>query len=508
MELELDRAQLSGYETVLDTTVCHEETLEMIVPDACPDILRICDTEGLVYLKSKEALEGRIEVSGTVRAAILYLPDGAEGMRCIEAALPFTCAVDSGAVGPHCTVAAVPRVTSAETRSLNPRKVLVRVNLAVAIQVYAPVSGDLCAGVAAPEEHHVEQLVERCDTLSVSCVQEKQFTFSDDVALPGSRPEAEELLRARTALHCAEAKVIGSKLILKGEAQLQVLYRAEGGALCTAEFELPFSQIMEVGGIGEEAACQVQILLTNGDFRMDAGDGRTISVALDLLAQAVVWEERTLEVLSDAYSTACPVTVETQEYTVSRLLDRGTKEQTVREILETGVPAREVSDAYVTIGSERQRREGSRLMLEAEARVTVLYTAEDGNTASVTSPIQVSCPLELPEEAVCSSRCLCPAPVFATATTGGIEVRFPVHISYLALERRRMVAIAALRTEEAAEQKDASQPSVVLRMVGREERLWDIAKAYGTTARDIMRANGMEEDAVPGGQLLLIPRSR
>ena len=100
MELELDRTQLSGYEAVLDTTVFHEETLEMIVPDACPDILRICDTEGKVFLKSKEAQEGRVEVSGTVRAAILYLPDGEEGMRRVEATLSFTSTADSAAVGP------------------------------------------------------------------------------------------------------------------------------------------------------------------------------------------------------------------------------------------------------------------------------------------------------------------------------------------------------------------------------------------------------------------------
>ncbi len=53
MELELDRTQRSGYEAVLDTTVCREETLESIVPDACPDILRICDTEGVVCLRDK-----------------------------------------------------------------------------------------------------------------------------------------------------------------------------------------------------------------------------------------------------------------------------------------------------------------------------------------------------------------------------------------------------------------------------------------------------------------------
>ena len=55
MELELERTQLNGFENVLDTMVYHEETLEMIVPDACPDILRIVDTEGNVCLKGKEA---------------------------------------------------------------------------------------------------------------------------------------------------------------------------------------------------------------------------------------------------------------------------------------------------------------------------------------------------------------------------------------------------------------------------------------------------------------------
>ena len=81
MELELERTEWNGYDTVLDATVCREETLEAIVPDACPDILRVCDVEGTAYLAGKEAQEGRVELSGTVRAVLLYLPDGGEGLR-------------------------------------------------------------------------------------------------------------------------------------------------------------------------------------------------------------------------------------------------------------------------------------------------------------------------------------------------------------------------------------------------------------------------------------------
>ena len=507
MELELERTQRSGYETVLETTVTHEETMEMIVPDACPDILRICDTGGAVCLRSKEVLEGRVEVLGSVKASVLYLPDGEEGMRKLEVPMPFTCGVDAAGVTGQCTVVAIPRVTAAETRSLNPRKVLVRVNLAVAVQVYAPVFGGICTGVPNPEEAGVQQLVERYDSCVTACVQEKPFTFSDEIVLSGSKPEMEELLRHRLALQCGEAKVIGSKLIFKGEVQLQALYRAEGGALCTAEFELPFSQIMEVNGAGEESTCQVQVLPTSSECIL-GGDGRTLSVTLGLLAQAVVREERSLDLLTDVYSTAYDLSVETELCQVDRLLDWGRKEQLVREILEVGAPAREVCDAYADIGTVTQSREGNRLTIAAEANVTVLYLSEEGSRTAVTRAVQAVCALELKEGAVCSCLCTCPATVFATPTSGGVEVRFQVDFQYTALESRSVVGVSALRMDETAPRDTSAQPSIVLRMVGEQERLWDIAKAYATTQQDIMQANDLEDGTVPGGKLLLIPKKR
>ena len=188
MELELERTQLNGCKAVLNTTVCHEETLEMIVSDACPDILRICDTEGTALLKSKEAQEGRAAVTGTARAAVLYLPDGAEGMRCIEVNIPFSCGAESALVTGSCSVVAQPRVRSAETRILNPRKVLVKVDLAIDIQVYAPITDSLCTGVSDPESVSAEELTESCRVYLATCIQEKPFTFEDELSLSGGKP--------------------------------------------------------------------------------------------------------------------------------------------------------------------------------------------------------------------------------------------------------------------------------------------------------------------------------
>ena len=114
----------------------------------------------------------------------------------------------------------------------------------------------------------------------------------------------------------------------------------------------------------------------------------------------------------------------------------------------------------------------------------------------------------MPEEASCSCHCGCTAPVFATPTTGGIEVRFPVGFRYTAMTSRTTAAVSAVHMDEGTPRDHSGQPSIVLRMVGNGERLWDIAKSYGTTAQDIMCANALEEDVAPEGQLLLIPRKR
>ena len=90
MELDLKKACFDTYEVGGDVTLTQEETAETIVPDYCPDIARIIETEGNVYLHSRELRDGKGEVSGTVRVTVLYTPDGESGIRTLEFAMPFT----------------------------------------------------------------------------------------------------------------------------------------------------------------------------------------------------------------------------------------------------------------------------------------------------------------------------------------------------------------------------------------------------------------------------------
>ena len=81
MELELKKEQFACYQALPQLSENREETTETIVPDYLPDIARIVDASGCLFLRSREIADGKAQVSGTVRMTLLYVAEDAQGMK-------------------------------------------------------------------------------------------------------------------------------------------------------------------------------------------------------------------------------------------------------------------------------------------------------------------------------------------------------------------------------------------------------------------------------------------
>lgn len=505
MELEFDRTQLTGYNVVLDTVVFQEETLETIVPDACPDILRLVDTQGTVLLKSKAAADGRAALTGTARLTVLYLPEGGGSLCGMEVNIPFSVNVEGKGIRGGCAVMAVLRVAGTDARAVNPRKILARVEIAAEVKAFEESVLSLCAGVRAADGT-VEQRTESCRMYRVCALQEKQAAFEDDLTVPAGRPAAEELLSSRVRLGCGETKIIGNKLIFKGEAQVRLLYRPVGGGVDAADFMLPFSQIMEVADVGEDAVCDMEVSLLGADFVLGE-DGRTVSAALSMLAQAAVSESRTVTLLTDAYSTGCALRVERAIVDYEQCGARATGRQNLREVIETGLAVRTVADCSCMVGRTEQSRQAGELRLSAEVVVTALCVTEDGECCAVSRSFEVGCAVDVEEDCSCRFRCRCEVPT-ATPTADGVEVRAVLEFPYLVLKNGQAFVISDAGEAEDAGETSGPRPSIALRVLQDGECLWDVAKRYRTTIGDIVRANELESEQPVPGTLLLIPVKR
>ena len=166
MELEFDRDVIQGYEVLADGTVCQEETLESIVPDACPDILRIVAVCGQAALNGQAGQRGDGPGQRDGAGGDPVPARGGGGLRRMETALPFTAQLEAPGLTDRGTVQACVRLRGAEARALNPRKVLLRADLAVDLTAFQPKEQVCCQGVLEPEANGVQERIAEGGDLS------------------------------------------------------------------------------------------------------------------------------------------------------------------------------------------------------------------------------------------------------------------------------------------------------------------------------------------------------
>lgn len=511
MELELQTVGAETYESTGELTLTQEESAETIVPDYCPDMARVIATEGTVYLHGQELREGRAEITGSVQVNILYTPDGESGVRSLELSLPFTVESDNRALSDCGEISAETVTELLEARMLNPRKVLTRCRLLTRLTGYRKTPLRLTTDVVTPEGYHIEKRRERQKAVLLTRFVRREFQFSDTFALSPGRPGAVELLSVDVSPDVTETRIIGDKLICKGVFALSLLYLTEENQCASQVAELPFSQILDVEDVPEDAPVSMRVTLTGSEIQLDGADpdGREIAVTLYLDALAMVRREMELDLLRDFYSTAFETRYDAAPLTLTESWERQTYRQNMREVLETGMAADEILSLRVLCGPVAVSTEDGHTVLRAPALIRVLYADEGGVTLVAERRTEIRVGADLPEGCEITARAEVSEEPRGSISERGIEVRFTADFRTEAVKVSQALCVTAAELDTDAPKDAAGVPSLVLRRMEPEESAWDMAKACNSTVRAILDANRLTDEAeLPRDTLILIPRQR
>lgn len=510
MELELKKESYTCYRPGAPMLSTREESAETIIPDYCPDVERIVETSACLLLRSQTVEDGKLNAEGAVRFTLLFLAEGTQELRSFAYAVPVEV---SERLPDGCDKASVEgRVCNVEARLLNPRKLFTRMDVDWRVTPYCRETLSVCGEIPARDTYAIEALSERHEASLIRAIGEKDFTFADELTLPGGREAIRELLCARVKPRVTETKSIGSKAILKGVACVSLLYAAPDGSLCSYAEELPFSQILDGVADEEDGDVSASAVLSLTDCEIhtgaegDGGEGRTVSVKLLLHAFVILRKNATIDCITDLYSTAYELDVQTARIELWHEPETLTVTQSVREQLDTGVEVKCVLSADVCFGTVATRQEGGRTLIRVPAGISVLYQDESGAPRAATRRIEVTAEAAMDGEARVEA--VCAGDIAANINANGIELRFPADFTIQSAASASCVCLTALSAEESSAPA-AEAPSLVLRALGGEESLWDVAKQYRTTIEEILSANELSGSAaVEAGQMLLIPRKR
>lgn len=496
MELQLKKSILSCLDMPLREIRNAEQTQELKLPDAMPDIGSILTAWGQPVLRGKEWNGDAVSFSGGMMVWVLYCPEDGSGEQCIETWIPFQMKwpLPEGTPEGKLRIACLPRMVDA--RTISARKMMIRAGMGVMAEAFTPMEAEYYA----PEQPagKLELLRTTYPLRTAMEAGEKAFLLDEELTLPESAPQPEKILYYRMQPRLTDKKVLGNKVVFRGNGNLHLLYRSEEGQLRSWDFALPFSQYTELEQEhGSDAAAD--ILLTPTGVEAELDDEGHVRLKSGIAAQYVITDKQLMEVVEDVYSPGREVEIGEAEAEVPAVLE-SRRENLYGEQIISG-EGRTAADVSFLPDFPRQMRRENGVELTFPGAFQVLYYGEDGSLRSGTARWEGSAYLDADEEVRITG---IPVPTEPQVSMGGGQIQvkadFPTEI--LSTARQRIPMVSAARTGELLP-KDPTRPTLILRRAG-EDRLWDIAKSSGSTMDAIRRANKLQSEPTPQ-QMLLIP---
>ncbi len=497
MEIEFSPSTLECLKRVAWEIKQSEQTQEVKVPDAMPDIGTVLGAWGQSVIRGKTWHGSGMTVSGGVMAWVLYAPEDGTMPRVVETWLPYQLHWDFPQTQRDGAMLVRTLVQNLDARSVSPRKLMVRVNVYAAGQALEPIKLEQYMPQELPEDVHV---LRRSYPVTLPReAGEKAFQIEEDLQLPQNCADAHKLLYYNISPEITDRKIMADKVVFRGSARVHGLCRGGENRLQSFTLEVPFSQYSELERNYDESA-QAQIMPQVSSLELDLTENGGLRLKAGIVGQYVVYDRPVLEMIEDAYSPGREVELQWDELELPVVLEQRTDPIRAEQTAE--VDAASVLDVCMYMEHPKQMPMSDGVELQLAGSFQVLYEDPEGAVKSVVSAWDERLDLAAAPETRLLSTARPDGVQSADPMTGRIGVHGDVAVDTLAVTVQKIPVVTALELGEPIV-PDPGRPSLILRKVGHDS-LWDIAKQYGSTVEAISKANGLQQE--PGADsILLIP---
>lgn len=491
--MELNKNKLEYWDSILSRISNYEEGTDAIVPDTYPDIGRIVCARGMLSVKDAAPQKDRMLISGTVKTAVLYLPEGESELRRLD--IPLTFAHIEECRGIHEDTCCFARCTLAgvEAVAVNSRKVSVTARMVFDLSAYR----QTCVSLTESIERGDPSIETQCESLEVTLIEQlsvNDFTVLEDAQLPDA--DDLDLLYATCEFRPTECRAMNGKAVVRGDAVVSGMGLQMDGELRTFEQTTNFMQVFPCEGLEEGAPVSVRLTANSMDCRMEPGGVLSFSVGASAMLCAEKGHE--LRTVTDLYSTTHELHTETrnitlQEHkTVGRLSAECTRDLALGEAV-----SHLVQTSAVMTGSPTANGDGR---LNVPVICQGLYHNEEGTVHSFAKPMTL-------EFTADTCRCEQCRVQIASAVCGkeGVTLRIRLEGDNVEGGRHELRDLTEITIGDPL---PAAREGVTLtlRYIEAEEALWDVARGCRTTVSAIRGANGLaENEQTVSGRMLLIP---
>lgn len=499
MEVKFMKKPLQCLNPFFSQIHTQEQTQEIRLPDAYPDIGKVLGCWGQVLMRGKEWRSTSMGANGGVMAWIMYAPEDGTQNRVIDVWIPIQCRWEFSTPADDGVMILRSVLSALDGRGISARKIMVRAGVDTFAQAMSRQTMEIPYPGEMPED---VQLLRRSYPAELPMeAGEKQVQMEETLPLEGDLANVQKIIHYLLKPVVSEQKVLGNRLVFRGQTDVSMSYMTQDGTVAHWETEIPFSQYTELDrDYGPNATAWVMPMVTA--MEMELTPEQQLRIRCGIAAQYTIFDMEMLELVEDAFSPSREVLPQIKEMQFPILLDSTVLEMPMNGVVKDDIQRME----NVSVHGEYPRlsvgNEGMQIQMDGHFQ-TVYRNSEDimsGESVRFESGVPIDSALENQTQLWPGF----PMEPEILPSGEGMNIRSVCPVLLQVYSGQSIPVVTELEIGE-QRQPDPNRPSLILRRAN-DEGLWSIAKAYGSTVSDIQKANQLAGEP-ESGQMLLIPIS-
>lgn len=519
MELRKKNIHMDRVRCKAVSQISLEEDLN--IPENKPDVGAVVYQKGQVQIDEVKPTADHVSVKGKLLFQVLYQSrEEGKNLVCVEGKMPFEEQMYlEGAVAAD-SVRVESQVEDLTVSLINTRKLEAQALLTLKASVEELIDEEVPVEICpdTPEgELSVEYRTQSMEPAQIAIQKNDIYRIREEISLPSNYPNIAQILWKNVTLEDMEFRPMDEKLVLSGEIRIFVLYESEGEEQAIRAFETtrPLEGQLECHGCRDKMIAD--ICCETGSMELEARpdfDGELRVIGLDMVLDIgmKMYEEETVDVLTDVYDVSSEVETLSKEGTLKRLLMKIGGKSKLNGRLKINNSSKRILQLLHSEGSvqmdEVEIVEGG-IDLRGSVEVHVLYvTGEDENpyhSQQGTIPFTYHMDVEgIRREDTCRLDTKLEQLQITMLDSEEMDVKGVLDFSATVFQNLPLQLISEINAAPLDVEKLNNLPGMVAYVVSPGDNLWNIGKKYYVPVAKIKEVNGLTGDELKAGEKLLI----
>ncbi len=481
--------------------------IEFSLPDYCPEINKILKCFCDVSVMSKSVIQNSAELGGQVSVCLLY-EDADFKVNTFNYVSPFTKLVDlkGASEGDDLLVTARPGLIN--TKASGPRKIEIHGSAMLNITAIRITETKVINSIS---DDYICQKTNEYSYSRPHGFIEKNIYIEDDFNIGQTRPSIYKIIRTNVAPTVRELKQVGNKLIIKGDAKIDILYLSEQNNMpISITQNVEFSHVAETGSLPENAKCFASGNVLSSEFRPKAsldGENKIIAYEIKISVSVECYCDESISVVTDAFSCKYPAQAELNEISLEKYIMPLTENFVLKKNLDfSDGQLAELYDVFCDAKIDYFSVDGD--VLNSKGVVTIFIFGRNSEREAVFIERNIDFEyryefLEIAGEITCEPKINVVAINFSKGISDDVDVAIELNINGNIFSKELVTALTDIKLDTENLLKEDSEIAAIIYFAN-GETVWEIAKHYGTSAQLICNLNGLENcDCVCNNKLLI-----